>query len=179
MPKFLFYIVFLFFSFNISTAFSAEIVFEPLENDLNEIQAPDFLNASNLPHPAQMYNILRKDENSPIGILMILGRYFDARYPKDTIKADFSEDVALIFPDLSPDDLQKTTDRIRTAVVIYRAIKQKIEETKQKALVPKDPPLIVSDDEYAIIGDRDYLEPQHDRFAVISDYKKVIGYSHN
>ncbi len=179
MPKFLSYIVFLFLSFNISTAFSAEIVFEPLENDLNEIQAPDFLNASNLPHPAQMYNILREDDNSPIGALIILGRYFDARYPKDSIKADFSEDIALIFPNLSPDDLQKTTDRIRTAVFIYRAVKQKIDETKQKALVPKDPPLIVSDDEYAIIGDRDYLETEPDQVAVISDFKKVIGYSHN
>ncbi len=178
MPKFLSYIVFLFLSFNISTAFSAEIVFEPIENDLNEIQAPDFLNASGLPHPAQMYNILNSD-SSPIGNLIILGRYFDARYPKDTIKADFSEDVALIFPDLAPDDLQKTTQRIRSAVFIYRAIKQKIEEAKKKALVPEDPPLIVPDDEYAIIGDRDYLETQPDQVAIISDFKKVIGYSHN
>lgn len=179
MRAFFSYIVFLFLSFNISAVFAAQIVFEPDENDTPQRTRPDFIEASNLPHPLQMREILKNSDNTPVGRLLILGRYFDARYPGDKLKLDFSEDVSLIFPDLSSQDVQKATNYIRMAVYIYRQTKEKVKEVQEKALTPEDPPLVVADDEYAIIGDREYMPAPDDQVAIISDFKKVVGYSHN
>ncbi len=179
MHAFFSYIVFLFLSFNVSAPLAAEIVFEPDDSDIPERIRPDFISGSNLPHPIQMREILKNAESTPLGKLLVLGRYFDARYPGEKLEFDFSEDVSLIFPDLSAQELQKATNYIRTAVYIYRKTQEKVKEVQQQALTPKDPPLVVKDDEYAIIGDREYTPTPENQVAVISDFKKVIGYSHN
>jgi len=174
------YIVFLFLTFNICAANAAEVIFAPDEGDeFADLKVPDFIESGNLPHPVQMREILLRKDNSPLGRLMLLGQYFDARYPDDALNVDFREDVALMFPEMPPEEVERTTTYIKAAIRIYRFSKEKIEEAKQEKLTPPDPPLIVSDDEYALLGDREYIATKEDEVAVISDFKKVIGYGSN
>ena len=172
------YIVFFVSAFNCALANAQNVEFEPFEDE-PEISVPNFTAALNLPHPAQMGNILSQSETQGLGALLTLGRYFDARYPDASIYADFSQDVAFIFPEASAEEVASYTKKIRYAVVLYRLGMQKYIEAKEKILAPPDPPLIVADDEYAIIGDRAYLPTKEGDVAIISDFKKVVGYSYN
>ena len=180
MPKLFKYIVLLFLTFNIPNAKSAEVVFEPFEEDLKEeLPMPSFTGASSLPHPVVLRQVLDNPSNTPIGKLFMLAQYFEARYPDKSLDLDFSEDVALIFPELNAAEVQKTTKYIKSAIRLYRLGKQKIKEIQEEKLTPKDPPLIVSDDQYAVIGDREYIPTNENEVAIISDFKKVVGYSSN
>ncbi|MBO7097470.1 MAG: hypothetical protein J6W11_02385, partial [Alphaproteobacteria bacterium] len=149
------YIVFFFLFFNIGCLSASEVVFEPDEEDETEnIYVPNFIETGNLPHPSQMREIIDRTDNSPIGRLLILGQYFEARYPDNVLDIDFSQDVALIFPEMTEKEIETTTSYIVKAIHLYRLSKEKIQEFKQKKLAPKDPPLILPDNEYAIVGDR-------------------------
>lgn len=173
------YIVFLFLTFNICTANAAEVIFELDEEDVENLEIPSFIEAGNLPHPVQLRQIINQSNHSPIGRLLILGQYFEARYPRDALNVDFREDVALIFPEMSAEEVQKTTTYIKAAIRLYRLSKEKINEIKKEKLAPKDPPLMVSDDQYALLGDQEYIPTNDDEVAIISDFKKVVGYSGN
>ena len=174
------YIVFFFLFFNIGCLSASEVVFEPDEEDETEnIYVPNFIETGNLPHPSQMREIIDRTDNSPIGRLLILGQYFEARYPDNVLDIDFSQDVALIFPEMTEKEIETTTSYIVKAIHLYRLSKEKIQEFKQKKLAPKDPPLILPDNEYAIVGDREYIPTNENEVAVVSDFKKVIGYGSN
>lgn len=173
------YIVFLLFLFNINALNAAQITFEPYAEDELQQNKEHFIGAVSLPHPVQLRDILADSGNSSLGRLVILGQYFDARYPGDAINTDFTEEVELIFPDLAPTDVQKTMKNIRTAVRLYRFSREKINDFKQQKLAPKDPPLVASDDEYAIVGDTAYVPTKENEVAIIPDFKKVIGYGSN
>lgn len=174
------YIVFLFLTFNTCSLNAAEVIFAPDESDeFADLKVPDFIESGNLPHPVQMREILLRKDNSPLGRLMLLGQYFDARYSDDALNVDFREDVALMFPEMPPEEVERTTTYIKAAIRIYRFSKAKIEEIKQEKLAPSDPPLIVDDDDYALLGDREYIATKEDEVAIISDFKKVIGYGSN
>jgi len=179
MFRFLKYIVFIFLTFNVQFSSAAEVIFEPFEDDEEELPVPNFTNASSLPHPVQMREILDKENTSTLGKLFMLARYFEARYPNTSLDLDFSNDIRLIFPEMNENQVQTTTKHIRTTIRLYRFGKEKIEEFKTEKLSPKDPPLVVEDDQYAIIGDKEYIETAENEVAVISDFKKVIGYGHN
>jgi len=173
------YIVLFLLSFNISALKASEVTFEPFENDeqIKELP-PNFTGASSLPHPVQLRETLNKTDSS-LGKLFILARYFEARYPGEVVDLDFSQDVALIFPDMTEGQVQTATKYIRTAIHLYRLGKEKIDEYKKEKLAPKDPPLVVDEDQYAIIGDREYIPTKDDEVAIISDFKKVISYTSN
>ena len=179
MSSLLKYIVFLLLTFNICISDAAEVVFEPDEEDVQELKRPDFIEAGSLPHPVQIRQMLERDDYSTLHRLFILGQYFDARYPNDSLSVDFSKDVALIFPEMNEKEVQNTTAYIKTAIRLFRLSKEKIEQIKQEKLTPKDPPLVVSDDEYAILGDQEYVETIDGNVAIISDFKKVVGYGNN
>ena len=150
-----------------------------MPDEEDTFQVPDFIESGNLPHPVQMREILLRKDNSPLGRLFLLGQYFESRYPDDALNVDFREDVALIFPDMTPEEVQKTTTYIKAAIKIYRFSKDKIEQIKQDKLMPKDAPLVVDDNEYALLGDSEYIATDDNEVAVISDFKKVIGYGDN
>ena len=175
------YIVIFFFAFNICISNAAEVVFEPFEEDEQEYEMPavSFTGGASLPHPVQLREIVDQPSNSPIGKIFILAQYFEARYPGKSLDVDFSEDVALIFPQMDEKQVKTTVKYIKTAIRIYRLGKEKIKEIKEEKLTPKDPPLIVSDDQYAMIGDREYIETPENEVAIISDFKKVISYGNN
>ncbi|MBO4285664.1 MAG: hypothetical protein J5895_05500 [Alphaproteobacteria bacterium] len=172
------YIVFFVLAFNTGFVNAQNVALEPFEDEF-EINVPSFTAALNLPHPAQLGNILSQSDTAGLGALLTLGRYFDARYPGNSIYADFSQDVGFIFPEASNEEIASYTKKIRYAVVLYRLGMQKYQEAKEKFLAPPDPPLIVADDEYAIVGDRAYLPTKEGEVAIISDFKKVVGYSYN
>ena len=173
------YIVVLFLSFNISNAIASEVIFEPFDEPEAPQPTPSFTNASSLPHPVQMREIINDSSSSPLGKLFILARYFEARYPDNSLDLDFSEDISLIFPEMNADEVQKTMNYTKKAIRLYRLGKEKFENYQKEKLAPKDPPLIVSNDQYAIIGDTPYIETSNDEVAVISDFKKVISYGSN
>lgn len=172
------YIVFFVLAFNCALANAQNVAFEPFEDE-PEISVQNFTAALNLPHPAQMGDILSQSDTAGLGALLTLGRYFDARYPDASIYSDFSRDVGFIFPKASQEEIASYTKKIRYVVVLYRLGMQKYNEAKEKILAPPDPPLIVADDEYAIVGDRAYLPTKEGEVAIISDFKKVVGYSYN
>ncbi|MBR2298969.1 MAG: hypothetical protein IJ870_00145 [Alphaproteobacteria bacterium] len=172
------YIVIFFLSFNISNVNASEVTFEPTDDE-QSLPQKSFTNASSLPHPVQLREMINTPGSTTLGQLFILAQYFEARYPDQNLDIDFSDDVALIFPEMSADEVQKTTKYIKTAISLYRFGKEKIADFQKEKLAPKDPPLMVSDDQYAILGDRPYLETPENEVAVISDFKKVIGYGSN
>ncbi len=183
MYRFIFYIVFLFFCFNFEAVKASDltknnVVFAPLKDE----QKPKTLTlpeASNLPHPIQMREMMEDKNATFSGKLLMLARYFDARYPADLIEADFTDDLVLIFPNEEPEEIKKIDTYLRAGIKIYRLINEKVTEIKAAALLPKDPPLTAPDDAYAIIGDQDYIKAPAGQFAIVSDFKKIIGYSHN
>lgn len=183
MFRFIFYIVFLFSCFNFETANAetkseAKIIYAPI--DANEgVKTLNLPEASNLPHPLQMKELIENSSDSFAGKIILLGRYFDARYPGDQIDADFHEDVALIFPDVSSEEIDNITVFLRLGVKTYRFTQDKISEFKEKSILPKDPPLTATDDEYAILGDQDYIKAPDGEFALVTDFKKIIGYGNN
>ena len=173
------YIVLLFLTFNVCVSDAAEVILEFDESDNEELAVPNFIVTGNLPQPVQLRAILEREDNSPLGRLFLLGQYFEARYPGESLNVDFREDVALIFPEMDADEVQRTTGYIKAAIRLYRLSKEKIDEIKKDKLAPKDPPLVVQDDEYALLGDKEYIETKDGEVAIISDFKKVVGYGNN
>ena len=179
MKAFFKYIVCFVLAFNIFENACAEVVFSFDDEDEKQIERIPFINAGSLPHPVQLRQILDKEDNSATGRLLILGRYFDAKYPGDVLNRDITSEVALIFPEYDKAEVYDMARKIQMSISAYRLGKQKVDEIKQKLVTPEDPPLIVADDEYAIPGDREYLSLDENQYAVISDFKKVVGYSNN
>ena len=172
------YIVFLFLTFNICVSDAAEVILELDETETEELSVPS-IGAGNLPQPAQFRAILEREDNSPLGRLFLLGQYFEARYPDDALNVDFREDVAVIFPEMNEKEIHKTTGYIKAGIRLYRLSKEKIDEVKKNKLAPKDPPLVVQDDEYALLGDKEFIETKDGEVAIISDFKKIVGYGNN
>ncbi len=183
MFRFIFYIVFLFSCFNLETAnaanlSAANIVFSPL-SETNGPKTLSLPEASNLPHPIKIREMMEDKSSTFSGKFLTLARYFDARYPGKLIEADFKPDLVLIFPNEDPKNIDTIDKYLHYGIQIYRSIQEKISEIKAGALLPKDPPLTAPDDEYAIIGDQPYITAPDGQFAIVSDFKKIIGYSHN
>lgn len=170
------YIVVLFLAFNISSDVFAQVSFEPTEDD----SKPDttIRQAVNSPHPTQVRKQIDMID-SYITQVMYIGEYFNLRYPGDNINADFDEDIALMFPELTPEQVRNRTLFVRKGVQLYRWGLKKYAEIKEKLMVPPEPPLIVSDDEYAEIDRSPYIQADEGQFAIIYDFKKVVTYSPN
>ena len=174
---FLKYIVFLFFCFNISASLAAEVVYD--FNEEPAYEQPAVSGKTNLPDAARLRELLQDGENSPIGRMLIIGKYFDEKYPGKLIEADFSTDIAAIFPELTQQEIYERTKFVRQAVNAYRAGSKKFTEIKEELLAPKEPPLIVNEEDYDLPGQHDYVEAPEGQFAVIYDFKKVLSYGSN
>lgn len=178
MPMFLKYIVFLFFCFNISALQAAEVIYEFDENE-SERPVSDLSARINLPHAERLREILEDSDSSPTGRILILGKYFDEKYPDKAIETDFSQDVAAIFPELTQQEVYERTNLIRHAVNLYRAGTQKYTEIKEKLLAPEEPPLLVDEEDYDRPGLHPYIEAPEGQVAVVYDFKKVLSYGNN
>lgn len=178
MKNLLKYIIFFIFVFNISTSFANEISFEFLDDDAQEQKDADFNYVVNLPHPLLIREQL-KNTDGFLSKMMLLGNYFNLRYPGDKIKIDFSEDVAQIFPELDTQDVYDRMMAIKQSVQIYRWGIKKYDEIKEKILMPKEKPIIVEDDEYAQIDTYEYISTPDDQFGILYDFKKIVPYSNN
>ena len=171
-------IVFLLLTFNILTVHAASVKLDLLNEEAKYISA-EFKGALNLPHPIIFKQILDKKDNNYSGRLFVIAYYFDAKYQDDAIEYDFSEDVSTIFPELTPEEVIVRTNLIRKAVKTYRWGKKKYTDLAIEMTVPKEPPLLVDDDEYALLETIDYIPTPEDSFTVINDFKKVVSYSDN
>lgn len=164
-------------TFNIVGTNAADVTLQlEYDNNLRYISS-DFKSVLNLPHPIVFKQMLDNPENSSSGKLLLLGIYFDAKYPDDAIEYDFSEDVAVIFPHLNANEVMQRTSFIRSSIKTYRWGKEKYKQLASDIIVPKEPPLLVDDDEYAFIGTVDYVPVPAGSFAVINDFKKIVSYS--
>ena len=179
MKTFFKYIVCFLLAFNTFECLRAEVILSLEQEEADEDLRTPFINAGSLPHPVQLRQILDNEDDSSVGRLLLLGRYFDAKYPGDALKKDIKDEVALIFPEYDKGKIEEISHQIQMSIAAYRLGKQKADEIKQKLVAPEDPPLIVDDDEYALPGDRDYLFVEDGQYAVITDIKKVVGYGNN
>lgn len=179
MKTFFKYIVCFLLAFNTFECLRAEVILSLDQEEADEDLRTPFINAGSLPHPVQLRQILDNEDDSSVGRLLLLGRYFDAKYPGDALKKDIKDEVALIFPEYDKGKIEEIAHNIQMSIAAYRLGKQKADEIKQKLVAPEDPPLIVDDDEYALPGDRDYLFVEDGQYAVITDIKKVVGYGNN
>lgn len=170
------YIVFFIFCFNIAAASAAEVIV-----DFDDETPVDFeaLGRADLPDAAQMQSILYNDDTNELGRVILLGKYFDAKYPDDKINADFSNDVAVIFPELSQQEVYDRTNYIRHAVNLYRWGVKKYTDIKAKLAAPEEPPLIADDDDYDDPEKYTYIKTAPDKTAVVYDFKKVLSYGNN
>lgn len=170
------YIVFFIFCFNIAAANAAEVIV-----DFDDETPVDFdaLGRADLPDAAQMQSILYDENTNELGRVILLGKYFDAKYPDDQINADFSNDVAVIFPELSQQEVYDRTNYIRHAVNLYRWGVKKYTDIKAKLAAPEEPPLIANEDEYDDPKKYTYIETEPDKTAVVYDFKKVLTYGNN
>ncbi len=176
MLSFFKYIVFFIFCFNIAATNAAEVIM-----DFDDETPVDFeaLGRADLPDAAQMQSILYNDDTNELGRVILLGKYFDAKYPDDKINADFSRDVAVIFPELSQQEVYDRTNYIRHAVNLYRWGVKKYTDIKEKLTAPEEPPLIADDDDYDNPEKYTYIKTEPDKTAVIYDFKKVLSYGNN
>ncbi len=172
------YIVFFIFCFNISALQAAEIIYNFDENERPN-ESLIYPSRNDLPHAARLRELLKNENNSPIGRMIIIGKYFDEKYPGNSINANFSTDIAQLFPELTQQEVYNRTNLIRQAVRIYRAGMQKYTEIKEQLLAPKEPPLIVDENDYALPGQHEYVDVPDGQVAVIYDFKKVLGYGNN
>ena len=170
------YIVFFIFCFNIAAANAAEVIV-----DFDDETPVDFdaLGRADLPDAAQMQSILYDENTNELGRVILLGKYFDAKYPDDQINADFSNDVAVIFPELSQQEVYDRTNYIRHAVNLYRWGVKKYTDIKAKLAAPEEPPLIADDDDYDDPKKYTYIKTDPDKTAVVYDFKKVLSYGNN
>ena len=180
MIIFIKYIVFFILSFNIINAKAANVITD-LEEELNpKYISAEFKGAMNIPHPIMFKMLLENNKNNTsTGRILMIGYYFNVKYPEDAIEYDFSDDVAAIFTDLSPTEIIDKTNYIRLLVKAFRWGKIKFKDISAEIIAPKAPPLVVDDDEYALAGSIDYIPVPDGSFAVINEFKKVVSYSTN
>lgn len=134
---------------------------------------------ADLPDASQIQDILYNSDTNDIGRVILLGKYFDAKYPDNQINADFSNDVAVIFPELSQQEVYDRTSYIRHAVNLYRWGMKKYNDIKAKIAAPEEPPLIADDDEYDNPENYTYIQTEPNQTAVVYDFKKVLSYGNN
>lgn len=106
-----------------------------------------------------------------------IGKYFNETYPGMEIEKDFSEDVSQKFPHLSKQEVYDREETIRVLIRLYRYGKETYESLKAKFLLPEEPPLIVSKEEYDLPKEREYIAS--DDLVVEQDFKKVLSYGSN
>lgn len=176
MLSFFKYIVCFIFCFNITAADAAEVIADFDEALPAELEA---FGRADLPDASQMQSILYNEDTNELGRIILLGKYFDAKYPDDLINNDFSSDVAAIFPELTQQEVYDRTNYIRHAVNLYRWGVNKYNNIKEKLTVPEEPPLIADDDEYDDPKKYTYIETDPDKTAVVYDFKKVLSYGSN
>ena len=129
MLPFFKYIVCFVFCFNITAVNAAEVIADFDEVLPAELEA---FGRADLPDATQMQSILYGEDTNELGRIILLGKYFDAKYPNDLINNDFSDDVAAIFPELSQQEVYDRTNYIRHAVNLYRWGTNKYNDIKAK-----------------------------------------------
>ncbi len=107
---------------------------------------------------------------------ILLSRYFNNRYEGDKIEEDFTEDVAQIFPSLSPQGVIDAEKWIRRGVKLYRWGEKKYQEIYESIFSEPELP-ILPDEAYDLAQDREYIPSENkDEYVVITDIKRVLSY---
>jgi DsbC/DsbD-like thiol-disulfide interchange protein len=163
--------------FKISLVSSAEIDTSSLSD---EIPVPDtsFKAVLNLPKPAEMSQLIR-DSETLLDQMLLIGAYFNLRYPGSTLNTDLTQDINEMFPDLTEKESKERAEWVQKAITLYRWGVNKYEKIKEEMLVPPEPPLILSDDQYGFSDNEPYLPTDENQFAIKYDFKKIIPYSTN
>lgn len=170
------YVVFFIFSVNISAVCASEIILDIQETPQDMIPVTGRLD---LPHPASMRDMMMKSSDSSFGRLLFLGKYFDEKYPGDLINGDFSADVAIIFPELSQQEIYDRTQLIRRSVNLYRWGVKKYTDIRASFLAPKEPPLLLNAEDFDQPQNYVYIEPKDNNFVLVQDFKKALTYGSN
>lgn len=106
-------------------------------------------------------------------------RRFEEAFPGDAIDGDIYPEVAKVYPYLGYQELEEKVEDIRSAIKMYRRLKQLYNEVKEKMLVPAPPPLIVDEEDYDKPYTGSYIETDSEQPVIINDFKKVLGYGVN
>lgn len=170
------YIVIFIFAVNITTVSAADVTLDIKPDPAEIVPVSGRLD---LPHALSMRDFINQSTDSSVGKLIILGKYFDEKYPGDLINRDFSADVAVIFPELSPQEVYDQTKLIRNAVRLYRWGKQKYADIKASFLVPEEPPIMADENDFDQPQNYRYLETEDGKFVLVEDFTKVLSYGSN
>lgn len=171
------YIVFFMLTFNIINAKASNVELELEDDNKPQFISADFKGALNLPHPIMLHLMLDDKTSNTLGRLIAIAYYFEVKYKGEALNYDFSDDVAYIFPDLSPNEIDSKTSQIRMIIKTYRWGLTKYKQIAAELIAPKPTPIIIGDDDYAIKGSIDYIPVPEDSYAVINEFKKVVSYS--
>lgn len=118
------------------------------------------------------------DAEKILNQLLETAKFFDEKYPKEKITEDMNDDIRKAFPNLSNQQVYDFQLYIREGLGAYRYIKNLYKEYKDKLLTPKEPPVIVDDDQYAVAPEKEYIDNK-DGVVIVTDIKQIVPYSQN
>ena len=87
-----------------------------------------------------------------------VGSFFEKNYPGDMIFDDLTDDLAKFFPEATTQQLYDRSEWVRDGVRFYRFVREVYDKVKEKMLVPEEPPLIVSEEDYDTGSTGEYFE---------------------
>lgn len=171
------YLVFLFSIFNIGVCVSATV---DVENDETTYETADIQDVQrlDLPDPLQFREMLLDPDIALPTRVLVLAKYFDARYPDDAINADFSQDIAVLFPELTQREVYDRTSFIRRSVLLYRMGQEYAQKIHEKILAPEPPPIHLEKKDLEEES-FPYFDAGEGKFAIRTDFRKVLTYGQN
>lgn len=171
------YLVFLFFIFNMGIGYAIPLEIENEESFEEPLSGQD-VSRLDLPDPLQLREILVREEINLPSRIWALAQYFNARYPGHAINADFSNDIALLFPELTEQEIYERTSFVRRSVKIYRMGQEYAQKIKEKILAPEPPPLYLEEKDFEE-EQFPYIEAPEGKFVLRTDFRKVLTYGQN
>ncbi|MBP5399013.1 MAG: thioredoxin family protein [Alphaproteobacteria bacterium] len=105
--------------------------------------------------------------------------YFNMKYPPEKMDEDMTDDILMIFPNMTRQKANYAQNYIKKGLNLYRYLKELYYEYKAKLLMPEDPPIVVADDQYADKpSSQEYIDTDSGTLVFV-DIKKVVPYSQN
>lgn len=177
MSTFLKYIVIFFLIVSGNFAFATESFSEEEKNEILQEIAPN--------NPSQIIlDLIEEDEQKlsleeKLKIIVETTQEINKNIEGEKLNEDFTEEIRKYFPEDTTKELYEKQKAIRISMRLYRYFSGLYDEIKAKLLVPRDPPLIVDDDDYDTGYKAPYIEAPEGQSIIVQDFKKVLSYGSN